>query len=192
MPESGSGQLTRLLDAAREGSADAATQVLELVYGELRQVAAQRLSGRRALNTLQPTALVHEVWLRLMGDAKPHWQNRRHFFAAAARSMRDILVERARAAATVKRGGDRRRVDIDQAELPADDQAEHLLALDEALSRLEQAAPLAAQVVMLRFFTGLTVNETAAALETSASSVDRHWAWAKAWLHREMGKGSEP
>jgi RNA polymerase sigma factor (TIGR02999 family) len=162
-----------------------------LVYEELRGVAAHRLARQGREGTLQPTALVNEVWLRLMGERSPHWENRRHFFAAAARAMRDILVERARAATAAKRGGGRARVQLDDTELASQDHPEQLLALDEALEKLEQASGEAAQVVMLRFFAGLTVNEAAAALQISPSSVDRHWAWAKAWLHREVSGASE-
>ena len=186
MASSPIGPLTQLLKATGDGDADAAARLLELVYEELRGVAARRLQRSGGPHTLQPTALVHEVWLRLMGHELPRWANRRHFFSAAARAMRDILVERARAATAAKRGGGRLRIDLAQVDLSSTDQAETLLLLDEALRRLEQASPPAAQVVMLRFFAGLTVLETAAALETSSSSVDRLWAWAKAWLQREL------
>lgn len=184
-------QVTRLLDAVGGGSHDAASELMVLVYEELRGVAAHRLARQGREGTLQPTALVNEVWLRLMGERSPHWENRRHFFAAAARAMRDILVERARAATAAKRGGGRARVQLDDTELASQDHPEQLLALDEALEKLEQASGEAAQVVMLRFFAGLTVNEAAAALQISPSSVDRHWAWAKAWLHREVSGASE-
>ena len=183
------GDVTRLLGAVGDGSEDAAGELLGLVYDELRAVARGRLSGRGG-QTLQPTALVHEAYLRLMGREQPRWESRRHFFAAAARAMRDIIVERARAATAGKRGGGHRRVDLESDLLESgDDRAADVLSLDESLARLEQAAPDAAQVVMLRFFAGLTVTEVAAALETSPSSVDRHWAYAKAWLHRDMAQG---
>ncbi|RKY21604.1 MAG: RNA polymerase subunit sigma [Planctomycetota bacterium] len=186
MPSASDHRLTQLLDQAHEGSNDAASELLTLVYAELRNVAAQRLARSGAERTLQPTALVHEAWLRLMGARSPRWENRRHFFSAAARAMRDILVDRARASTSLKRGGGRQRVELDESQLVSSEKPEHILALDEALQRLEQVSPEAARVVMLRVFAGLTVTETAAALQTSGSGVDRQWAWAKAWLQRAV------
>ena len=181
------GQVTRLLDAVGQGDRQAAARLLEMVYEELRTVARGKL-GDRAQATLQPTALVHEAYLRLLGDRPARWTNRRHFFAAAARSMRDIVVEAARRRATLKRGGQHQRQLLDEACLRLDDDPDGLLALDEALARLEGAAPVSAQVVTLRFYAGLTMPEVAAALEMSLASAERHWTFAKAWLHRALDR----
>jgi RNA polymerase sigma factor (TIGR02999 family) len=178
--------VTRLLEAVGEGSEDAAHALLEVVYQELRGVARSKLLNQAGGTSIEPTALVHEAYLRLLGGHTPHWANRRHFFAAAARSMRDIVIEHARQRAALKRGGGRTRLKLDESRIVSFDQAEDLLSLDDALDRLEQAAPVSAQIVMLRFFAGLTVAEVAAALELSTSTVERHWSFAKAWLHRDL------
>ncbi len=182
------GDVTRLLDAIGSGSSEAAHALLEVVYEELRAVARNKLTGASVGATLEPTALVHEAYLRLLGGEAPHWANRRHFFSAAARSMRDIVIDRARKRATLKRGGDRQQLTFDENMPVPLDQATDLLHLDEALDRLEQAAPASAQVVMLRYFAGMTVAEVAAAQDVSVSSVERHWAFAKAWLQRELAR----
>lgn len=184
------GDVTRLLEAVGSGSEDAAHSLLEVVYQELRLVARNRLVGQPGSATIEPTALVHEAYLRLLGGNTPQWANRNHFFAAAARSMRDIVIEHARRRATLKRGGGRHRLILDESRVVSFDQPEELLSLDDALDRLESAAPVSAQIVMLRFFAGLTVSEVAAALELSVSSVERHWSFAKAWLHRDLDKGN--
>jgi RNA polymerase sigma factor (TIGR02999 family) len=172
------------------GSEDAAHSLLEVVYQELRLVARKRLVGQPGSATIEPTALVHEAYLRLLGGNTPQWANRNHFFAAAARSMRDIVIEHARRRAAIKRGGGRKRLSLDESKVVSFDQPEELLSLDDSLDRLERAAPVSAQIVMLRFFAGLTVSEVAAALELSVSSVERHWSFAKAWLHRDLDKGN--
>ena len=187
-------EVTLLLAAASRGDPKAAGDLLPLVYEELRRLAAQRLAAEAPGQTLQPTALVHEAWLRLTGKtgAEQDWDSRGHFFIAAATAMRRILVERARGRGRIKRGGDRRRQELNDweggamaVEPPSDD----LLALDEALQRLEQDDPRKARVVMLRHFAGLGVEETAAALNVSPATVKNDWAFARAWLHRELSKG---
>ena len=179
---------TQLLTALEAGDAAAAGQLLPLVYDELRRAAAGQLAQERPGQTLDATALVHEAYLRLVGAADaPRWQSRRHFCAAAAEAMRRVLVDRARARRAEKRGGGRARVDFDPAELPAPDQTDDLLALDEALAKLSAVDASAAELVQLRCFAGLTLREAAAALELPPRSADRLWAYARAWLLRELG-----
>ncbi len=161
-----------------------------MLYKELRQIAAQKMAGEAPGHTLQPTALVHEAWLRLAGPGKePHWKNRAHFFGAAAEAMRRILVDSARRKQRVKRGGQRQRVDVDELELPSPMPDEELLALDEALNKLGEFDPRAAEVVKLCFFVGLTQEEAANELGVSLATVERTWAFARAWLFREVQKG---
>ena len=176
-------EFTEILQAIEQGDRLAADQLLPLVYDELRRLAASRLSRESPGQTLQPTALVHEAYLRLLGgESVPEWESKRHFFAAAAEAMRRILVERARRKETVKHGGNLRRLNIDD-ELIADDQkSTQILALDEALSELERHDSRAAQVANLRYFAGLTLQETADAMQISPRTADRLWALAKAWL----------
>jgi RNA polymerase sigma factor (TIGR02999 family) len=175
-------QVTAVLQAAQAGDPQAAADLLPLVYTELLQLARARLAGRGPGQTLQPTALVHEAYLRVAGKNDVTWQGRQHFFFAAARAMRDILVEQARRKALVKHGGGRRRQELDEAcavlEAPSDD----VLAVHEALAELEQRDPLKAQLVMLRYFTGLTLEETAEVLGQSERTVRRHWRYVAAWL----------
>ena len=179
-------ELTQILDAISSGDRDAADRLLPLVYNELRALARVRMARERPGHTLQPTALVHETYLRLFGNAAPRWQNRAHFFGAAAEAMRRILIERARRQARLKRGANAERVALTEiaGEPPID--AEQILSLDQALQRLEAQDPSMAQVVKLRFFAGLTVDETAAALDIAPRSVDRYWTAARAWLYREL------
>lgn len=177
------------LDDAKDGFKPAA-RMLPLVYDELRRLAAARLAAEAAGQTLQPTALVHEAYLRLVGQAdEQRWENRGHFFAAAAEAMRRILVEAARRKKRLRHGGGRRRVELTSppAEIPDDD----LLALDEVLSRLAERAPRKAELVKLRFFAGLTVPQAAAALGISVATAERHWAFARAWLHAELNDPQE-
>jgi RNA polymerase sigma factor (TIGR02999 family) len=183
----GMAAVTQLLDAAAAGDPKAAADLLPLVYDELRTLAAARLAAERSGQTLQPTALVHEAYLRLVGGEDRRWDSRGHFFAAAAEAMRRILVERARSKARLKRGGDRRRVDLDLVELAADGPGDDLLALDEALGKLERKDPRKAALVKLRFFAGLTNEHAAAALGISPSTADNDWAYARAWLRLEVG-----
>ena len=181
-------EATRLLDAATAGDPQAAADLLPLVYDELRKLAAARLSAERAGHTLQATALVHEAYLRLVGSEPNHsWNGRGHFFGAAAEAMRRILVEQARKKGRQRHGGDRRRLDLDQLSVAADGPADDLVALDEALSRLEAEEPAVGAVVKLRYFAGLTAEEAAGALGLSKRTADRHWAYAKAWLFEALG-----
>ncbi|MBA3296785.1 MAG: sigma-70 family RNA polymerase sigma factor [Acidobacteria bacterium] len=160
--------------------------LLPLVYKELRRLAAGYIRREKPGQTLQPTALVHEAYLRLMKDRPDRWQNRAHFCAIAAHSMRQILIERARARGAVKRGGGGPRVTLDEALVAGEDRSIDLLALDEALERLAAMDPDQARLVELRFFGGLTVDETAEAMDISPATVKRHWTVAKAWLAREL------
>ena len=180
-------KMTCILSAIERGDSLAAEQFLPLVYDELRRLAAQRLAQEKPGQTLQPTALVHEAYLRLVGqENQQHWKSRRHFFAAAAEAMRRILVEQARRKRRAKHGGEHRRVDLDEALQIAPAPPDHLLDLDEALSRLEAADPLAANLVKLRYFSGLTMAQTAEALGISLRKAERNWTYARTWLHREL------
>jgi RNA polymerase sigma factor (TIGR02999 family) len=172
-----------MLRAASDGDRQAAADLLPLLYSELRKLAQARMAKTPPGNTLQPTALVHEAYLRLIGSDEPSWSGRGHFFGAAAQAMRDILVEQARRKARFKRGGDRKRLDLDVAEPSVEPPDEDILALNEALSQLEQADQRRGRIVMLRYFAGLTSEETAAALGTSLRTVEREWRSSKAFLH---------
>ena len=187
--------LTRILRAAEAGDAKAAAELLPLVYSELRRLARARMAKTPPGNTLQPTALVHEAYMRLIGKDDPELSSSRgHFFAAAAQAMRDILVEQARRKKRQKRGGDRKRVDIDPvnlAEVRLEPPVEDILALDEALRKLEQDEPRLVEVVKLRFFAGLTTKETAAALGVSVPTVERDWRFARTLLYSQLA-GSKP
>ncbi len=181
--------LAAVLQEAGQGNAQAANDLLSLLYDELRKLAAQKLAREAPGQTLQATALVHEVWLRLGADEQPAWKNRAHFFAAAAEAMRRILVDRARRRQALRRGGQSERVSLDALEIasPADD--DQVLAIHEALDALEQHDAVKAQVVKLRYFAGLTIQETATALDIAPMTAKRHWAYARAWLYREIKRG---
>ena len=166
--------------------------LLPVVYQELRRLAAGYIRHEKPGQTLQPTALVHEAYLRLMKDRPERWQNRAHFCAIAAHSMRQILIERARARGALKRGGAQPRVTLDEALVAGGERSFDLLALDEALERLAQMDPEQARLVELRFFGGLTVEETADAMNISPATVKRHWTVARAWLARELEGGPHP
>ena len=179
--------VTHILSQIEQGDGKAAEQLLPLVYDELRKLAAQKMAQEKPGQTLQATALVHEAYLRLVEVEKAqHWTSRRHFFAAAADAMRKILIENARRKQSQKRGGDYQRVPLDAVdptvEMPLDD----LLALDEALERLRQVDPAAAELVKLRCFAGLSVEDAAGVLNISARTAYRDWAFAQAWLYREL------
>ena|SRR5436190_8003596 len=168
--------------------AQSAEELLTVLYGELRRLAAQKMAGEAPGQTLQATALVHEAWLRL-GGYQRSWQNRAHFFAAAAEAMRRILVDRARQKKAARHGGGAEHVSVDGLELPAAMDDEQLLAVHEALERLTAHDPLKAELVKLRFFGGLTMEEAARILELSEPTAKRYWAYARAWLYRQMKPG---
>ncbi len=181
-------EVTQLLLQIEQGNALAADQLLPLVYGELRRLAARKLSQERPGQTLDATGLVHEAYLKLAGGDNHHsWQGRNHFFAAAAEAMRRILVDKARRRNAYKHGGGRKRVDLEAACSLADDApATDLLALDEALDRLASRAPAKAELVKLRYFAGFTTREAAEALGISVATAERHWAYARSWLYAEL------
>jgi RNA polymerase sigma factor (TIGR02999 family) len=180
-------EITRILSAIEQGDPHAARQLLPLIYDELRSLAAHRLAHEAPGQTLQPTALVHEAYLRLVGPAEERrWNDRRHFFAAAAEAMRHILVDRARRKRRAKHGGGRRRVALEEAVPAPPEAAEDLLALDEALTRLAVEDPDAAAVVQLRYFAGLSMDEAAECLGQSRATAYRDWTFARAWLLKEL------
>jgi RNA polymerase sigma factor (TIGR02999 family) len=183
----GMSEVTRLLDAIEHGNKHAAAQLLPLVYDELRRLAAQRLTREAPGQTLTPTALVHEAYVRLVEhDAEPRWDSQGHFFAAAAEAMRRILVENARRKRSGKHGGGLVRRDFNEALLVVPEPAEDLLDLDEALERLAAKDQVKANLVKLRYFAGLTIDQAAQALGISTTTADRYWAYARAWLHQEI------
>jgi RNA polymerase sigma factor (TIGR02999 family) len=175
-----------VLQAAQAGDRQAAAELLPLVYDELRKLAAHKLAHQTPGQTLQPTALVHEAYLRIAGDSTVGFEGRQHFFFAAARAMRDILVEQARRKAGPKQGGDRRREEMDEAYAVLEPPSCDVLAVHEALAELEARDPLKAQIVLLRYFTGLTMDETAAVLGLAERTLDRHWRYIRAWLLKRL------
>ncbi len=181
-------EVTQLLNAIGQGDLLASAELLPIVYDELRKLAAQRLAHEKPGQTLQATALVHEAYLRLLGPAgsDQSWNSRGHFFGAAAEAMRRILVEQARRKNRVRHGGELQRVDFDSELQISHEPDDNLLALDEALTRFAVDDPLAAEVVKLRYFAGLTIEETGSALGISVQAVNRHWAYARAWLFRHL------
>ena len=185
-------EVTRILTAIDRGDARAADELLPLVYDELRRLADQKLSQEAPGGTLQATALVHEAYIRLAGEGDHGWQGRRHFFSAAAEAMRRILIERARRKKRHAHGGGRRRLDIDDLELTIDGPPDDLIDLDEALRKLVDEDPQAAQVVHLRYFAGLTIAQVAAIMDVSTRTADRLWAYARAWLHQEITADDGP
>jgi RNA polymerase sigma factor (TIGR02999 family) len=185
-------EITRILNAIDQGDTRAVDQLLPLVYEELRCLAAQKLAQERPGQTLQATALVHEAYLRLVGSQGQRWDSRSHFFSAAAEAMRRVLVDNARRKQSLRRGGQRRQYDLLDVDLVVDDSPdEQLLALDGALSRLADKEPALAELVKLRHFAGLTVDEAAKALGISPRTVKRNWAYARAWLLREIRRADE-
>jgi RNA polymerase sigma factor (TIGR02999 family) len=188
LPDAINNEVTRVLDRMGQGDPQAAGQLLPLVYGELRQLAGQLMAREKQGHTLQPTALVHEAFLRLLGpEPGLSWEGRRHFFAAAAEAMRRILVESARRKHRRKRGGDLVRQELEEGDLALPEKPEQLLALDEALERLETANPQAAELVKLRYFSGCTNAEAAALLAISPRKANQVWAYARAWLLDALG-----
>jgi RNA polymerase sigma factor (TIGR02999 family) len=186
-------EVTRILSAIEQGDPHAASQLLPLVYDELRQLAAHKLAQEKPGQTLQATALVHEAYLRLVDvERAQHWNSRGHFFAAAAEAMRRILVEQARRKQRVRHGGGHQRLDLDEAALLAPSPPDDLLALDEALTRLAERDPRLAELVKLRFFAGLTMPEVAQALGISLATAERHWQFARVWLYATLAPSDEP
>ncbi len=180
-------EVTHILSGIEAGDPHAAAQLLPLVYDELRKLAAQKLAQEKPGQTLQATALVHEAYLRLLGnDQDQHWDSRGHFFAAAAEAMRRILLNRARDKKRLKRGGEHRRVDLDQVEIALDTDDEQLISIDEALAQLAVEDPGAAQLVNLRFFAGLTLKEAADSLGLALRTAERQWTYARAWLYARL------
>jgi RNA polymerase sigma factor (TIGR02999 family) len=175
-------EITRILQAGGLEDERASEELLPMVYKELRRHAAVRMAREVPGQTLQPTALVHEAWLRMVGDGGRRWQNRAHFFGAAAEAMRRILIERARNKARLKRGENPQRIDIEKADLAAASPDEKAVLIDEALKRLQALDPEKARVVILKFFEGLTNKEVAECMEVNERTVERYWAYAKVWL----------
>ena len=183
---------SQILSAIEQGDPSAAEQLLPLVYDELRRLAAQRLAGEGPGHTLQPTALVHEAYLKLVGpEPQRPWNGRAHFFAAAAEAMRRILIDHARRKGRARRGGGRKRVELQDIDPATEEGADDLLALDEALNRLAAADPRRAELVRLRYFAGLTLEQAAELLGISRATADRHWAFARAWLYDAMTGGAD-
>ena len=178
--------VTRILTAIEQGDPHAADKLLPLVYEELRKLAASRMANERAGQTLQPTALVLEAWLRLVGKENPKFANRAHFFAAAAEATRRILIDNARRKRAIRHGGDQQRVDLDQVDLASATDADQLLAVNDALDKFAAQNKLGAELVKLRYFVGMTLEEAADALGISARTADNYWAHAKAWLFHEI------
>jgi RNA polymerase sigma factor (TIGR02999 family) len=182
-------EVTRILTAIEQGDPHAAEQLLPLVYDELRQLAAQKLAQETPGQTLQATALVHEAYLRLVDkDRAQHWNSRGHFFAAAAEAMRRILVDQARQKLSQRRGGGRQRQNLTNLPIATPEPSLDVLAVNEALERFEHVDPLKARLVKLRYFAGLTIPQAADALGISATTADRYWSYARAWLHARLKK----
>ncbi|MHC5114711.1 MAG: ECF-type sigma factor [Planctomycetota bacterium] len=192
MSSPGKSEVTRILSALDRDEPGAAAKLLPMVYEELRKLAHARMRHEPANLTLEPTALVHEAYLRLLGDEEVRWNNRGHFFGAAAEAMRRILVERARKYRQPKYGGDRKRVALDPAASGLDESSDDVLEIDEALRKLESQAGPQADVVKLRYFAGLTIDQTAEVLGLSAATVDRRWSFARAWLFEEIERSRNP
>jgi len=178
-------QVTHILDAIGRGNSQAADQLLPLVYQELRKLAAHKMASESPGQTLQPTALVHEAWLKLVGQENRKWQDRNHFFAAAAEAMRRILVDNARRKRTLRHGGGQRRVELDDVKLVVEND-DHLLAVNDALEKFAAKDKQKADLVKLRYFVGMTIGEAAALLGISEGTAKRHWAYARAWLYTEI------
>ncbi|UCG59007.1 MAG: sigma-70 family RNA polymerase sigma factor, partial [Phycisphaerales bacterium] len=183
--------VTRILNAIERGDAKATDELLPLVYEELRLLAAQRLSQERPGQTLQATALVHEAYIRLIGQEARDWKSRGHFFVAAAEAMRRILIENARRKRRLRHGGGQRRVSLHDADLAIEEFSDDLIALDEALERLSKRDPVKADLVKLRFFAGLTSEQAAKVLGISHNTADKYWAYARSWLHLEITRADE-
>ncbi len=181
-------EITQILREIRGGNQAGAEQLLSLVYTELKRMAAQKMAGEAPGNTLQATALVHEAWMKLVGDDDVPFENRAHFFSAAAEAMRRILVDSARRKKATRRGGGALREELEEYHLEQPERSEELLAVDEALDLLAQEDPVAANLVKLRYFVGMTMDETATSMGLSLRTAERTWSYARAWLRRQIGK----
>ena len=179
-------EVTQVIEAIQHGDAEAADELLPLVYEELRKLAASKMANEAAGNTLQPTALVHEAWLRLVGNDSPKFAGRAHFFAAAAEAMRRILIDRARRKCGLRHGGGQERVDIQQLDLASPGPDDQLLAVNDALDKLAAQDPTEAELVKLRYFVGLTTDEAASLLDISPRTDRNYWAHARTWLYHEI------
>ncbi len=184
--ERNAGEVTRILSAIRNGNAQVAQELLPLVYDELRRLAAFKLAHEAPGQTLQPTALVHEAWLRLGGDENQAWNGRSHFFGAAAEAMRRILIDNARRKRARRHGGGQQRLDVEELEIAVAVKDDDLLEVDAALERFAAQDQQKAELVKLRYFTGLTIAEAAEILGVSAPTANRWWAYARAWLHKDI------
>lgn len=178
--------VTRILDRVLKGDANSAEELLPLVYDELRRLAAHKMANEVPGQTLQPTALVHEAWLRISSEAKQNWREPAHFFAVAAEAMRRILIDQARRKQAARRGGDQQRVQLEGVEIAAPDTDEKLLAVHEALDRFARHDSVKAELVKLHYFAGLSLSEAAEALGVSLATAKRYWSYARAWLYREI------
>lgn len=176
-------EVTRILQSISAGDARAAAELLPIVYDELRRLASRQMAKEPSGHTLQATALVHEAYLRLAGGEEQAWENRRHFFGAAAEAMRRILIDHARRKGRLRRGGDRKRVGLDGVDVPAPEPKEEVLQVDEAIGALGKEEPTVAELIRLRYFAGLTQGQTAELLGLSRRTADRYWAYGRAWLH---------
>ena len=179
-------EVTRILNAIEQGDAQAADKLLPLVYEELRRLAARKMSQEPPGQTLQATALVHEAYIRLLGSEARNWNGRMHFFCAAAEAMRRILIDNARRKQRLKRGGGQQKIGLEDAEIAIEAPSEDLIALDEALAKLARADKVKADLVKLRYFAGLTLEQAAGILELSQTTAKRHWTYARAWLYRQI------
>ncbi len=178
--------VTRILQAAQQGDPTAADQLLPLVYDELRRLAASKMANEASGHTLQPTALVHEAWMRLVGTDNPTFAGRAHFFAASAEAMRRILIDRARRKNALRHGGKQERVNVQNVDIASPDADDQLLAVNEAIDKLAAQDPIEAQLVKLRYFVGLTVDEAASLLDISPRTARNYWAHARTWLYHEI------
>jgi RNA polymerase sigma factor (TIGR02999 family) len=183
--------VTRILESIERGDGHAAGQLLPLVYAELRRLAAHKMAGEKPGQTLQPTALVHEAWLKLVGQEKRRWEDRNHFFAAAAEAMRQILTDNARRKLTQRHGGGHQRVQLEDCAVATASENDEIVAVSDALEKLAKLDPQRAEVVKLRYFVGLTLKEASEVLGISEPTARRYWAFARAWLYAEI-RGEEP
>jgi len=181
-------EITQILSEIKGGSQQGAEQLLSLVYAELKRIAAQKMAGEASGNTLQPTALVHEAWLKLAGDGDAPFENRAHFFAAAAEAMRRILVDSARRKRAIRRGAGAAHEELEEDHVVQNERPDELLAVDEALDLLAKEDPVAANLVKLRYFVGMTMNEAATTTGMSLRNAERTWTYARAWLRRQIGR----